>query len=195
MEFVEPIRDAQKIQDMKDVLRGNPDHGLRDLTLFVVGINAGLRISDLLNLTVGDVAEEGKTKIKVKDRIVLREQKTGKTKNFPIGKSSAKVLTDYLSSRPNCKPDAPLFPSRKGGGPIGRIQAYKILNAAARKVGIPGQIGTHTLRKTWGYHAYRAGYDLALIQQILNHSSQAITLRYIGITQDQVDEVFLTMNL
>ena len=80
-----------------------------------------------------------------------------------------------------------LFASRKGAGPISRVQAYRILNRAARDVGLD-EIGTHTLRKTFGYHFYRANHNVAMLQQLFNHSSPSITLRYIGITQDEIAE-------
>ena len=79
-----------------------------------------------------------------------------------------------------------LFPSRKGGKPIGRVQAYKILNAVATKVGL-GEIGCHTMRKTFGYWFYKQTKDVAQLQEILNHSAPSVTLRYIGINQDVID--------
>lgn len=76
-----------------------------------------------------------------------------------------------------------------------RQRAYKILNDVARSVGIKEKIGTHTLRKTFGYHAYNKGYDITLIQKLFNHSSPSVTLRYIGITQEQMDDVYLSLDL
>ena len=65
----------------------------------------------------------------------------------------------------------------------------------ARAVGIQDRIGTHTLRKTFGYHAYQTGIDISILQKIFNHTAQSVTMRYIGITQDDMDEVFLNLNL
>ena len=76
-----------------------------------------------------------------------------------------------------------------------RQQAYKILNSVAKDVGIKEKIGTHTLRKTFGYHAYKNGYDITIVQKILNHSSPSVTLRYIGITQDKLDDVYMNLDL
>ena len=92
MELVEPIRDIRKIEKMKKYLKAK---SLRDYCLFTVGINSGLRVSDLLNLRVGDVEDE---RGKLKDRIHLTEQKTGKTKDFPISDTAAKALREYLDS-------------------------------------------------------------------------------------------------
>ena len=69
------------------------------------------------------------------------------------------------------------------------------LNVAARSVGITERIGTHSLRKTFGFFAYQQGIDLTMIQKLLNHSSQTETLRYIGITQEQMDKVVLNLDL
>lgn len=188
MEFVHPIRDRKKIDAMKKYLRGSSE---RNHCLFTLGINSGLRISDLLRLDICDVVE-GK---KVKDRICLRESKTGKHKEFPISSNAKKAIADYLKTRENYQLDDPLFLSRKQNGYLGRWQAYKIINDAARAVGIKEKIGTHTLKKTMGYHAYKEGKDITLIQKLFNHSAPSITLAYIGITQEDLDNVYLDLNL
>lgn len=108
----------------------------------------------------------------IMERIEIREKKTGKVKNFPISDTAAKVLREYLHSVPS---NAPLFPSRKGSGPITRQQAYRILNEAA--------------------HLDKKGYSLDRLQKIFNHSSSRITLAYIGMTQDDTDEIYLNLNL
>ncbi|MDD4238044.1 MAG: site-specific integrase [Desulfotomaculaceae bacterium] len=191
MKTVQPIRDLKKIDVMKKILLASP-YGLRNHLLFVLGINSGLRISDLLNLRLVDVVDD---KGKPVDRITIREKKTGKEKDFPLGKSAIKAIKLYVDSLSKIDLNQALFPSRKGGQPLSRVQAWEILNNAAMNVGINESIGTHSLRKTFGYHAFKAGYDITKIQKLLNHSSPAITLAYIGITQDELDEVYLTLNL
>jgi len=188
MEYVQPIRDKRKIQAIKKYLKAK---SLRDHALFVLGINSGLRISDLLRLKVSDVLDE---KGKIKDRISLREKKTGKFKDFPICETAKKALKEYLENS-HLGSGMYLFPSRKGNGPISRIQAYRIINEACRMAGIKEPVGTHTMRKTFGYHAYKKGLDLAVIQKLLNHSSPSITLAYIGITQEDQDNVYMSLNL
>ena len=188
MEFVQPIRDKKQLESMKKVLKAS---NLRDYCLFTLGINSGLRISDLLGLTIGDVMDNGK----VRDRITIREMKTGKGKDFPISESARKSIVEYLKTRPNVAQSDVLFISRKGNKAITRQQAWLIINNAAHTVGITDDIGTHTLRKTFGYHAYQSGVDISLIQKLLNHSAPSVTLRYIGITQDQLDDVYLNLNL
>lgn len=188
---VEPIRDPKKIELMKKILRDGP-FGERNHLLFVLGINSGLRISDLLKLTVGDVVDD---KGKVRPHIALYEKKTGKHKKFAIGKASAKVILDYIKTIEPADPETFLFRSRKGACAISRVQAWEILSNAAKEAGIADQIGTHTLRKTFGYHARKAGVGIEMLQSIFNHASPAVTKRYIGITQDEIDDVYINLNL
>jgi integrase len=191
MEYVEPIRDRKKIDDIKKILKAT---NLRDYCLFTLGINSGLRICDLLNLKIKDVMDK---KRKIKDRITIREQKTGKIKNFPIADTAKKVLMEYLITR-DFLLDEPLFLSRKEKGgkqTIGRQQAYRIINKIVRIVGLREGYGTHTLRKTFGYHAYQSGVDISILQKLFNHSAPCVTLAYIGITQDDLDDVYLNLNL
>ncbi|MEW9673616.1 tyrosine-type recombinase/integrase [Ammoniphilus sp. 3BR4] len=107
MEFVQPIRDRIKIETMKKILKRR---NLRDYCLVVLGINSGLRVSDLLKLIISDVLDEGG---KVKDRITLREKKTGKTKNFPLSDNAKTAIQEYLATR-EYQHQEPLFISRKG---------------------------------------------------------------------------------
>lgn len=188
MEYVQPIRNKKVIDQIKKILKAD---SLRNYCLFTVGINSGLRISDLLSLKVDDVLLENG---KVKDRITLQETKTGKTKNFPIADTAKKAILEYLNTR-EFQRDEPLFLSRKGKRAINRQQANKIVNDIARLVGLEGRFGTHSLRKTFGYHAYKSGIDISILQKLFNHSAPCVTLAYIGITQDDLDEVYLNLNL
>lgn len=179
MNTVQPIRNKRDIEKMKAAL-GNP----RDKLLFIVGINSALRISDILKLTIGDVR---------KGIVTLQEKKTRKAKRFPLNDSIMKAVKTLVPA--DADDDAPLFPSRKGDKAITRTQAWRILNDAAERAGINVEIGTHSLRKTFAFHAYKAGADLAVLQSVLNHASQRETLRYIGIVQDDIDDVYLSINL
>lgn len=146
----------------------------RNYFLFVLGINIGLRISDIIPLKVCDLQNS---------HIVIRESKTGKNVRFLINNQLRSEINEYTAQ---WSPDDYIFPSKKGGY-IGRVQAYNILNTAAREVGLK-HIGTHTLRKTFGYFHYKRYKDVALLQTLFGHSAPSITLRYIGITQDEIDD-------
>ncbi|NME91592.1 site-specific integrase [Bacillus velezensis] len=182
MNEVQPIREKRQINAIKKALRG------RDLLLFTIGINSGLRISDILALKVGDV--------RGKDFVAITEGKTKKSKRFFFNAAIKKAVADLIPTEAN--DDDWLFPSRKGSKAITRVRAYGILNEAVERAGLSeklGTIGCHSLRKTFGYHAYKNGTDLSLLQSIFNHSKQSVTLRYIGINQDRIDEVYANVNL
>lgn len=180
---VEPIRDKKLIEDMKQHLKIN---NVRDWLLFTLGINSGLRVGDLLRLNVEDV---------VTGSIDIREQKTRKIKHFNFSTTCKMAIAEYLQATRLLT--GPLFPGRKDPSKaICPESAWRILKQAAEFVGIPGNIGTHTMRKTFGYWALRQGADISFIMQALNHSSPAITKRYIGITTDELDtEIYSKMNL
>lgn len=173
MNFVQPIRDPEIIREIKKDLAEKSE---RNRMLFVTGINSGLRISDILQLRVID------TKRKYFN---LTEIKTGKRKRIEMTPTLQKDLKAFTEGMEDHEY---LFKSREGiNKPITRSMAYKILRESAEKFGLD-DIGTHTLRKTFGYHFYKQYKDVALLQQIFNHSSPAITLNYIGISQDERDK-------
>lgn len=197
MKEVQPIRDTKKIDAMKSIMKGESNY--RDLLLFVLGINTGLRISDILALKWSSFINGGGRLLKAGDQLNVVEIKTKKIKNFMINKSVAEALKFYYDSLGSVKPDDPVFSSRKTDDgslqPITRIAAWQMLNRYANMVGLNDGIGTHTLRKTFGYHLYKKGVALEYIQKMLNHSSPAITLRYIGITQEQLNDIYVELNL
>jgi integrase len=180
MNTVEPIREKEKIFDMADFLKGRSH---RDYVMFMFGIYTGLRISDILKLRVRDIRD--------KDSIYIREMKTDKEKKFNINSELKPIIRDYIKDK---KDYEYLFKSRQNKNePITRQQAYNILNNAAVALGIT-RVGTHTLRKTWGYHTYQQSHDAVAIKEILNHSDISVTLRYIGINQDNKDKIMNTLS-
>ena len=185
---VEPIRNEEKISEMKEYLG---QKGECYELLFVMGINTALRIGDLLSLSIGDVTDSTG---KVLEAIYLKEQKTGKQNRLPINESLKNALTGYLVEHPNCKRSAPLFSTQQSGS-LSRSQAWRVLKSAGEAIGLQN-IGTHSLRKTFGYHVYKnSGGDIGLLQKLLNHSSTENTLRYIGIDREAMDNTFLKLNL
>jgi integrase len=173
MNFVQPIRDPDMIFEIKRFLKEQSE---RNYMLFVTGINSGLRISDILPLRVKDAK---------KSYFKIIEIKTGKDKLLEMTPQLQREFKKYIEGKEDHEY---LFQSREGlNKPIGRSMAYKILRKAAEHVGLI-DIGTHTLRKTFGYHLYKQTGDVALLQKILNHSDPAFTLRYIGIDQDAMNK-------
>lgn len=175
MKTVQPIRDKKKINAMKTLLK---ERNEKYYLMFRIGINVGLRVSDILSLKVEDVRN--------KEHITIIEKKTNKTKRFKIPETLKKEIAAFINTNNMCDDDY-LIQSRKGDNkPITRIQAYRVLNEIANQIGLD-EIGTHSLRKTFGYHHYQLNKDVAILQDIFNHSAPSITLRYIGITDDMKD--------
>ncbi len=171
MTCVEPIRKISQIRKIEKLLNLQ---NKRNLILFTIGINCGLRISDILSLNVGDV--------KNKNFIEIKEKKTGKFKKFPINSKLKPMLDDFVKNRKN---NEPLFLSIFNNR-LERIGAYYIITDVCKKAGLEEKIGTHTMRKTFGYHHYKKFKDIAMLQKIFNHSTPQITLRYIGIEQEEI---------
>lgn len=181
VENVQPLRTAKEIDEMiLAVRRGNkgtpkrPELAERDVLLFLIGINTGLRVNDIVRLRVGDV--------KKKDSFIIREGKTEKRRTVNIS-----MLKDEIKSFTKGKSDHEyLFKSQKGDNHITTTQVYRVLSEAGDYIG-RNDIGTHTMRKTFGYHHYKQFKDVAMLQEIFNHSAPSITLRYIGIRQDEIN--------
>ncbi|BFH10680.1 site-specific integrase [Paenibacillus melissococcoides] len=174
MNVVQPIRDPELLQDILDFLEST---NYRNYIMFLIGIDTGLRISDILRLRVRDVAGS---------HITIREKKTGKQKRILITTELKQKLAPYIEGKP---PNEFLIKSREGlNRPITREMAYKIIRAVGDEFGL-SEIGCHTLRKTFGYIFYNVTTkkDIALLMNYFNHSSTQETLRYIGMTQDTMD--------
>ncbi|MFC4389127.1 tyrosine-type recombinase/integrase [Gracilibacillus marinus] len=185
MNVVQPIRDPEVIEGIKEYLRLR---SLRNYLFFCMGIYSGLRVSDLLNLRVGMVRGT---------HITILEQKTKKKKKFIIHPSIRNDLNRFIAGKDD---NEFLFPSRQikrksrlRNQPFDRSTAYKMLNNAAKEFGL-SEIGTHTMRKTWGYHLYKQNpHNLALLMEMFNHTEQVTTLRYIGVNQDMMDAAIMQL--
>ncbi|EGL19415.1 MULTISPECIES: tyrosine-type recombinase/integrase [Paenibacillus] len=166
MQVAQPIRDPEKITELQDVLK---NHSMRDWLLFTIGINSGLHLNDILRLRVKDVKD--------RNEISITEEKTGKSKSFWIDDALKSYIGEYVQYMDD---EDYMFPSQKTGKPIKRIRVYRILNEAAKRVGLQ-DIGTHTLRKTFGYHYYQRTKNISVLRDLFNHSAPSVTFKYIGI--------------
>lgn len=186
MNFVQPIRDREKLEEMKDELKKK---GTRDYLLFYTGINTGLRVSDVIKLNYNDVRNFDGS---MKTHISIIETKTKKHKKFPLCNGLLIEMEKYTK---NMSQGEYLFKSQKGtNNPITTTQAYRIIVEAGKNINLL-EVGTHTMRKTFGYWHYQQYHDIAILQQIFNHSSPSITLRYIGIEQDEIDKSYYNFSL
>jgi integrase len=185
---VEPLKSIKDIQKIKQYLLGKESK--RDYLLFVLGINIGLRAGDLLSLRVKDVYKNRG----VVDSLPLKEQKTDKNRDTMLNQSAKEAIQLYLNSN-KLNPDDYLFQSRKGNEPISVGSLHKLIKTTLRELHIKGNYGTHTLRKTFAYQRYANGIPLETLQEILNHSSSKVTLRYIGITKEVIIDAYNSVNL
>ena len=179
---VEPIRKIKDIKAISKYLKDNP----RDQLLFVMGINNGLRACDLLNLKVGQVRG-----LKAGGSITIKESKTGKENVLVINKTVQKVLQEYLNKVSPSDEDY-LFPSRKGKGPLQSQAVQKLVKKWTSTFNMKGHYGAHTLRKTFGYiqrTIYGVGFEI--LCKRYNHSSPAITMRYLGIEDKEVHNILM----
>ena len=191
MSTTEPIRSKEKLSQIKNYyLEVVPE--ARNYALIVLGLNTALRISDILRLHVSDVWDFERSRFK--NHIEITEGKTGKQTSVYINKEVRLALAECRLNEK--EKNAFLFESHKYKNmPLSRYQAYRIIKAAAAYAGIPEHISCHSLRKTFGYHAWKQKVPPAMLMDIYNHSSYQITKRYLGITQDDRDHVFETIRL
>lgn len=188
-----PIRNRQALRNFKNYYV-NIHPSPRNHTMIVMGLNTAFRISDLLNLQWQHVWDDSLNHFQT--HICLEEHKTGKTRIVPINAAEKQVLTAY---RKVCNEKAPsdyLFAStRDKTRPLSRYQAYRIVKAAALACGLKEHVSCHSLRKTFGYHAWKQGTPPAMLMELYNHSSYRITKRYLGIEQDEKDNVYMKIEL
>lgn len=171
---VQPLRTQQEIDDFKWALLYKGKQ--RDVILFSIGINTGLRVSDIVPLKVKDIRD--------KTHLSLIEKKTGKPKKLRINPQLMEEIKGYTRAM---SAEDYLFPSQMSQTHITPTQAYRIMQKAAQVLE-RDDIGTHTMRKTFGYMYYKRTKDVAALQIIFNHSAPDITLRYIGITSEEIDK-------
>ena len=171
----------------------------RNKMLFLIGINVGLRASDLITLKWNFFFDNNG---EFKDSYSLQPKKTRKTKKFVklyFNQVVKKAVTDYIEEYPIQDMNEYLFKSRKGEGAISERALWKIVVDTTAEAGINKNVGSHTLRKTFGrfiwYNAEDKNKALVILQTIFNHSSPAVTSKYIGLTDDEIGETFNELNL
>lgn len=182
---------------------------LRDYAMFYFMLNTGRRISDAVKLNVNDVSYmDSRGKFCISERLKIYEKKTGKFIDLILNDGARRVLSKYLKKRKReSKKEGrsvaeflrePLFksqkPRRNGEKRLTEGSAWRIFRDSARACGIKEHIGTHSLRKTCGYMLREQGISINLLQKIFNHSSPEITLGYIGIMQEDMDDAFLSLD-
>lgn len=210
-EAVEPIRDRADIEAAKQYFLTRPEAyqknatNLRNYMMFVVNINNACRISDFLQLRIGDILTSSGA---IRDEVFIREGKTGKTRYIFFGPASKEAILMYLNALPSFSPDDYLVASRKhnkdgSSKPITRQQAWGIISRMGKAISEnrdkPLHLGTHSMRKTFGYQKVAAHPDdqmiLARISEIYNHSSLAMTYKYLGLDTDEKRDLCISEEL
>lgn len=179
MNFVEPIRDPNTLEMVVKHLEKTNE---RNYIMFIIGLYTGLRISDILLLQVKHID---------KNEIRIREKKTNKQRVIPLNNKLKRPLMKYIDDMESYEF---IIQSREGiNQPLSRSMAYKVIKELENYFRLAA-LGTHTMRKTFGYHYYKETKDVVTLQKIFNHSSQSETLKYIGITQDEISTAIMQMN-
>jgi len=188
MKNTEPIRSKRHVRElaMYYLKRGQ----VRNHVLIVMGVHTALRISDLLSIAWDDVFDFDKNK--ARDSVTITERKTGKQKTIALNQNIKAALALYAAS---AKPGAPVIENKRTGNAISRIQAYRIIRAAAEALDFAFRVSCHSLRKVVGYFAWKSGIHPAVIMDIYNHSSFAVTMRYLGISQDDKNAVYIGLDV
>lgn len=196
MNTAQPIRSREELEKIKVYYRCQVPSPRNEL-LIVIGLNTALRISDLLSLQWKDVYDFERKSFR--EHICLTEKKTGKFSAIYMNSTIQNELKTYQRwLKKNGEiifPEKYLFCHQNENVPISRVQAFRIIKKAADYNQIEGVISCHSLRKTFGYHAWKQGISPVLLMNIYNHSSFQVTQRYLGIEQDDRDEVFQKIHL
>jgi len=186
---VEPFRNLKDVEKIKRYLLGK-SNSKRDYCIFVVGINVGLRAGDLVKLRIFDVYDG----CKVRNDVTVIESKTKKVRNFALNKSAREAIELYIKTLNDVDLNDYLFVSRKGGH-IGVRPLHYIIKSTARELGIVGNYGTHSLRKSFSAFRYQNGVPIEILQKLLNHASSQTTLRYIGAEREILYDAYNAVNL
>jgi integrase len=183
---VEPIRDLKAIKRIKKLYADNP----RDLCLFTMGINTAYRANELLSLKINQVDY-----LVAGDRLEIKQTKTGKYRAITINQTVVNAIDTWLAAHPDKRPDAPLFISQKTGKALTVSAVNALLKRMCREVGLRGNYGSHTMRKTWGYQArILHNRPIPLLMAAFGHSTQAMTLEYLCIQDAEIENLY-TMEL
>ena len=190
MKFVHPLVKKTDVNKVTIFLRKHHPKVYADLWEFA--LQTPLRISDLLKLRYDGLILEGKEK-----KIRVKETKTGKIEVVYLNKVSEKIFNERRKENPE---DVFLFESswrgykNKNGtthNPLSRETVDRVLKDAGAALGF--ELSMHVTRKTRAWLLYEKTNDLALVQHMLNHSHSSVTLRYLGLTEENKKSAYLDL--
>ena len=197
--IVMPIKNIEDIERCKEFLKNRTENApnkykksyAKDLLLFKISINIGMRVNDLLSITWSDIFKPETRQFK--QYFVPKEQKTKKVRQIFINDAFRAAVKEYLKYVPNIKLEGYVFTNRQGNR-LSDASVDKLMKLLEKELDIPN-LSTHSLRKTFAYHMYMQTQDLSLVQEILQHSSVAVTRRYLGISQEVKKNAYNELNL
>jgi integrase len=189
MATTEPIRNKKQVRQLAEYYLNCGQ--LRNHVLVVLGVYTALRISDLLRLRWDDVYDFDNNHVRTS--VTITEGKTRKSKTFALNRDAIRALT--LFAKQSAHQGTFLIENTQTKRAISRIQAYRLIRAAAECIKLAYRVSCHSLRKTFGYHAWKSGVSPAVIMEIYNHSSLQVTRRYLGVTQDDKNAVYTGLRL
>ena len=158
---------------------------VRNRSLFMLGVNVGGRISELLALRIGDVWQN---KQAVSDLLFEKGMVKGKetARMIPVNADGRQAINELIQWHKeqffNLEKKRPLFISRKGYSAISRVQGHRILEEAFQSAGLNGKLATHSMRKTYAQRMYDATGDIFMVQEALGHKSVVTTQKYLGVS-------------
>ncbi|MCU7850499.1 MAG: tyrosine-type recombinase/integrase [Candidatus Thiodiazotropha sp. (ex Lucinoma kastoroae)] len=179
---VEPIRDVKAIRRIKMLLVDQP----RNLCLFTFGINTAYRANEILSVKVGQVAH-----LKTGDVLDLKQKKTKKYRGVTMNKTVIDAIDGWLKCHSRSLDDnAPLFIGQRGNQ-ITVPYTNNLVKQWCQDVGLKGNYGSHTLRKTWGYQQrVQRNTPIPLLMDAYGHTTQKQTLEYLCIQAEEISELF-----
>ena len=184
----QPIRDKKEVRELAEYYLELGQ--LRNHVLIVLGIHTALKVSGILRLRWDDVYDFENERVLTS--IDLVDKRTGKTLNIALNSYATKALTLFAAE--SAEPGRFLMENPNTGNAISRIQAYRIIRSASEELKLENRASCHTLHKTFGYHAWKSGVSPAVILEIYNHSSLSVMRKYLGVTQEDINAVYLGMN-
>lgn len=186
MSTTQPIRDLNDVRRLTNFYLDQKQY--RNHLLIVFGLHSALRIGDMLKIQWHQVYNFATNT--PKQSLTIKEQKTGKSKTLALHPSVGSALR-LCAQHTHPTPQQTLFHNPHTNKPITRVHARRIIHTAGEYLGIPNGVSCHSLRKTFGYHAWRRGISPAVLMEIFNHSSLSHTRRYLGVSQDDLDMVYI----
>lgn len=179
---VEPIRELAAIKRIKSNLADKP----RDLALFTLGINTAYRANELLSITVGQVRH-----LEAGGRLEIKQSKNKRYRATTLNNAVVDTIQAWLKAHPDPRDDAPVFYSQKDRKALLVSTFSKMVKTWCRDIGLPGNYGSHSLRKTWGFHQRKTfNNPLVLLTWAYAHSSEAQTLEYLGIQSEEIEDLY-----